>query len=203
MTVRNTQCTFVWTNVHCVFLILQKIFFTRARPRKLTERLVHPKAFRESQEGKCHRPLYVKQATEIACLFRDRGVTTHIHPYNTIRATLVRPKDKLSMEEQYGVVYQITCTNCPAAYVGEIERPLAMRLREHQHPGSPVNDHLVDHNHSFTKEDVVVITPREGLVPSRYGWVDPHCRRMPVIEPWSRSSHPPPDLQTAVVVTWP
>ncbi len=33
---------------------------------------------------------YVGQATEeIACLFRDRGVTTHIHPYNTIRVTLV------------------------------------------------------------------------------------------------------------------
>ncbi len=47
-------------------------------------------------------------------------------------------------------------------------------------------------------------TPRElGLVPSRCGWVDPHCRRTPVVEPWSRSSHPPPDLQTAVVVTWP
>ncbi len=100
---------------------------------------------------------YVGQATEeIARLFRDRVVTTHIHPYNTIKATLVRLKDKLSMEEQCGVVYQITCANCPAAYVGETKRPLAKRLKEHQRPGSPVSDHLVEHNHSFTKEDVAV-----------------------------------------------
>ncbi len=58
------------------------------------------------------------------------------------------------MEEQCGVVYQITCANCPAAYVGETDRPLAKRLKEHQRPGSPVSDHLVEHNHSFTKEDV-------------------------------------------------
>ncbi len=33
---------------------------------------------------------YVGQATdEIARLFRDRSVATHICPYNTIRATLV------------------------------------------------------------------------------------------------------------------
>ncbi len=54
---------------------------------------------------------YVGQATEeIARLFHDRGVTTHICLYDTIRATMdiVRPKDKLLMEEQCGVVYQIT-----------------------------------------------------------------------------------------------
>ena len=57
------------------------------------------------------------------------------------------------------MVYQITCANCPATYVGETERPLAKRLKEHQHPGSPVSDHLVEHNHNFTmftKEDVAV-----------------------------------------------
>ncbi len=60
------------------------------------------------------------------------------------------------MEEQCGVVYQITCANCPAAYVGETERPPAKRLKGHQHPGSPVSDHIVEHNHNFTKEDVAV-----------------------------------------------
>ena len=83
-------------------------------------------------------------------------MTTHIRPYNTIRATLVRPKDKLSIEEQCGAVYQIICTNCPATYVDETERPLAKRLKKHQRPGSTVSDHIVEHNHSFTKEDVVV-----------------------------------------------
>ncbi len=96
--------------------------------------------------------LYVGQDIyKIPRLFRDRGVTTHIRPYNTIsmiRATLVRPK-----EEQCGVVYQITCANCPAYYVGEIKRPLSKRLKEYQRPGSPVRDHLVENN---VMDDVVM-----------------------------------------------
>ena len=61
---------------------------------------------------------YAGQATEgIARLFHDRGMTTHIRPYNTIRAIMVRLKDKILMEEQCGVVYQITRSQ--AAYVGE------------------------------------------------------------------------------------
>ena len=39
-------------------------------------------------------------------------------------------------------------------------------------------------------------TPREGLVPSRCGWVKLDCWRTPVAEPWSRSSHPPPNLHS-------
>ncbi len=35
-------------------------------------------------------------------------------------------------------------------------------------------------------------TPREGLVPSRCGWIDPHHCRMLVVEPRWRPPHPPP-----------
>ncbi len=46
--------------------------------------------------------------------------------------------------------------NTAAAYVGETKKPLAKWLKEHQHPGSPVSDHIVEHNHNFTMEDVAV-----------------------------------------------
>ncbi len=127
------------------------------QPRGLVHEALRPahNLLRNSGRGVAPIP-YVGQATdEVARLFHDRGMTTHILPYHTIRATLVQPKDKPSMEEQRGVVYQITCTNCPA-YVGETERPLSKRRKEHQRPGSPVSDHLVENNHSFAMDDVVM-----------------------------------------------
>ncbi len=124
---------------------------TRAHPRNDSSSTQPSEKVRK---GSVTIPCVGQATEEIARLFRDRGVTTHIRPYNTIRATMVRPKDKLLMEEQCGVVYQITRSQ--AAYVGETERPLAKRLKEHQRPGSPVSNHLVEHNHSFTNEDVVV-----------------------------------------------
>ncbi len=79
---------------------------------------------------------------------------THIRPYNTIRASLVRPKERLSMEEQAGLVYSIKCAECPVSYVGETERPLAKRLKEHRRPESPVCEHMTEESHRFNREDV-------------------------------------------------
>ncbi len=56
---------------------------------------------------------------------------TDIRPYSMIRASLVRPKDRLSMEEQAGLVHSVKCADGPASYIGKTERPLAKRLKEH------------------------------------------------------------------------
>ena len=37
----------------------------------------------------------------------------------TIRRLLVHPKDKVELEEQGELVYQIPCKNCGAEYIGE------------------------------------------------------------------------------------
>ncbi len=69
---------------------------------------------------------YVGQVSnQIARLFCTRGVMTHIHPYNTIRASLMRPKDHLSMEEQAGLVYRM-CRLCRLSCIlrwGDRETP--------------------------------------------------------------------------------
>ena len=49
----------------------------------------------------------------------------------TIRQTLVRPKDPLDPPEQCGVIYQTDCDVCGEVYVGETGRSLGERTLEH------------------------------------------------------------------------
>ncbi len=97
-----------------------------------------------------------KVTDNIARLFRQSGVTTHIRPYNTIRSSLVRPKDKVQKCEQSGLVYHVSCADCQATYIGETERPLGTRLKEHQKTSSPIGEHMGAHNHSFAPETITV-----------------------------------------------
>ena len=45
---------------------------------------------------------------------------------------LVHPKNKVELEEQGELVYQIPCKNCGAEYIGETGRLLKTRLEEHR-----------------------------------------------------------------------
>ena len=57
------------------------------------------------------------------------GVATAMRPHTTLRRLLVHPNDKLELEEQGELVYQIPCG---AEYVGETGRLLKTRLEEHR-----------------------------------------------------------------------
>ena len=101
---------------------------------------------------------YVGPVTEaIARNIRKAGVTTHIRPFNTIRERLVHPKDKLDRLDQAGVVYKIACNDCEATYVGETERKLNTRFKEHHRSSSPVGQHVEQRRHSIDEESVSVL----------------------------------------------
>ena len=93
----------------------------------------------------------------IARNIRKAGVTTHIRPFNTIRGRLVHPKDQLDRLDQAGVVYKISCNDCDATYVGETERKLNTRFKEHHRSSSPVGQHMELRRHSVDKESVSVL----------------------------------------------
>lgn len=101
---------------------------------------------------------YIRGLTEaLSRKIRSAGVRVHVRPQNTIRSQLVAPKDKTKTLDQAGVVYQIQCEDCPAHYVGETERQLGKRIKEHQRPSSPVHHHMDYNNHNFKPENVKIM----------------------------------------------
>ncbi|XP_072023472.1 uncharacterized protein [Amphiura filiformis] len=57
-------------------------------------------------------------------VFKTAGVPTAFKPYRTLRQTLVSPTDKVDKLKQSGTVYEISCSDCDAMYIGETGRKL-------------------------------------------------------------------------------
>ena len=101
---------------------------------------------------------YVGSVTDaVARVIRKHGIQVHIKPFNTLRNKLVHPKDKISKEENSGVVYHIQCDDCNATYVGETERRLQKRVTEHHRSSSPVGQHLAERKYSFSDDNVKIL----------------------------------------------
>ena len=66
---------------------------------------------------------YVEGVSErVHRVLKKYGVATTMRPHTTLRRLLVHPKDKVELEEQGELVYQIPCKNCGAEYIGETGR---------------------------------------------------------------------------------
>ena len=100
---------------------------------------------------------YIKGISEpISRILSSVGVRPAMKPTNTLKQSLVRPKDRDNTLDQSGVVYQITYEDCPAQYVGQTGRHLRERIKEHQrateksyHLESGVAEHVKDTNHQI------------------------------------------------------
>ena len=76
---------------------------------------------------------YVQGLSETTSrIMKKYNVNTAMKPHNTIKRSLVRPKDKVEPQEMCEGVYSITCKNCNATYIGEIKRTIETRIKEHK-----------------------------------------------------------------------
>ena len=76
---------------------------------------------------------YVKGTSEaLQRIFNKYNVATTMRPLSKLRSMLVHPKDKRSLEDSTGVVYQIPCKDCDKVYVGETGRKFGVRKTEHK-----------------------------------------------------------------------
>ena len=76
---------------------------------------------------------YVKGISEaLQRIFKKYNVATTMRPLSTLRSMLVHPKDKISLEDSTGVVYQIPWKDCDKVYVGETGSKFGVRKAEHK-----------------------------------------------------------------------
>ena len=115
---------------------------------------------------------YVKGTSEaLQIIFNKYNVATTMRPLSKLRGMLVHPKDKGSLEDSTGVVYQIPCKDCDKVYVGEKSRKFRVKKAEHKQEAatllkthftrsnrkeaetainkSAINDHVAKENHTI------------------------------------------------------
>jgi len=55
-----------------------------------------------------------------------------VKPWKPLKHLLVHRKEKQDKEDITECVYKVPCANCDKMYIGEAERKLGARLREHK-----------------------------------------------------------------------
>ena len=68
----------------------------------------------------------------ISRIMKKYNVNAAVKPHNTIKRSLVRPKDKVEPQKMLEGVYSITCKKCNATYIGETKRTLGTCIKEHE-----------------------------------------------------------------------
>ena len=56
----------------------------------------------------------------------------HLQTTKHLKKILSRPKDTIPTTMKFGVVYQISCQDCIASYIGQTDRNLSQGITEHR-----------------------------------------------------------------------
>ncbi|XP_057301965.1 uncharacterized protein LOC130636309 isoform X1 [Hydractinia symbiolongicarpus] len=89
-------------------------------------------------------------------VLRQHKIKCILNSKDTLRNTLSKPKDKINMEEQNNVVYEIPCKDCDAVYIGETKRKFKQRVQEYMRAvrngdvkKNEIEDHSWSRSHQF------------------------------------------------------
>ena len=108
---------------------------------------------------------YIPQTSEtLRRIFSSHNIKCAFYSNNTLRKSLSKPKDKVPLDKQNNIVYQIPCNDCPATYIGESKRTFDQRSKEHKRAvknGDTEKNEIADHcwsqNHSMNWENRKII----------------------------------------------
>lgn len=85
-----------------------------------------------------------------------------------IKNKINNPKQKIPHTEKSGI-YQISCEDCNAIYIGQTKRKISIRFKEHisysrlkQKEKSKLAEHLITKNHSTTINNLKLIKTVEN-----------------------------------------
>ena len=96
------------------------------------------------------------------------GIRVTHKSWTTFRAQLCRPKGRVNRFDKMNVVYEISCQDCDANYVGQTSKRLATWLMQHQQAVargdelSLVVAHYHNLHHTFAWENTAVKASAPG-----------------------------------------
>ena len=92
-------------------------------------------------------------------LCKNKGIHVHYKGTNTLRTLPGNPKDKDPKINQSGIIYHYKCPqiNCPSAYIGESDRSLGDRVKEHFKAPSPIHLHSTTTGHPIDPEQFNIV----------------------------------------------
>ena len=104
-------------------------------------------------------PYIPKTADRFKRICKAKSIQVHFKGTNTLRTTLVNPKDKDHKTKQTGVIYhyQYPHIQCSSSYIGESGRSLGDRVKEHLKAPSPIHLHSTTTGHPLDPNQFNII----------------------------------------------
>ncbi|KYN17046.1 hypothetical protein ALC57_10682 [Trachymyrmex cornetzi] len=103
-------------------------------------------------------------------IFNDVNIRLSFYSLNKLNKYIKVHKDVIPTNSKRDVVYQITCKDCDATYVGQTGRRLQTRILEHKNhinrnttTQSVITEHRLEHNHEFDWLNVRVLDTERFL----------------------------------------
>ena len=116
---------------------LKGVLQANGHPSKVAARHMKKRQWNQGSREDGKRKLfipYVKGLSEmISRTCQKMNIETIYTKQRSLRGILSRPKQPQPTMDIKGVVYQIPCSSCSAAYTGETGRTLKFRMAEHKH----------------------------------------------------------------------
>ena len=109
-------------------------------------------------------PYIQGQSEAIKRILSPLGILTVFRPLTTLRKILSKPKDKIPALTKSGVLYEVSCQECNATYIGQTGRNLSQRLKEHQRAvkkmdtfSSAMSEHVCHTGHKINWENPTIL----------------------------------------------
>ena len=97
-------------------------------------------------------------------MLKKLSIRVRMRPHRTLRQLRIKPKDPTPNHQQTGIIYRVTCRDCPQAYVGQSGRTLECRMKEHRRAvehgnidTSAIAEHAWKEDHRLDWEEVEVL----------------------------------------------
>ena len=120
----------------------------------------------------CTLPFVDGLSQKLQRVFKSYGVATSFRPHTTLRKLFVAPKDPVPIDKRSGCVYELSCQQCSATYIGQTGRQLGQRIKEHKSSApsripSAVKEHSTEAHHIIDWDNVKILDREDREFPSQ------------------------------------